>query len=112
MLRLVHPAPKGKVPARPKYQRSGALTPTPLESDRIRATLRNLKLAFGGWDVLAAVLNVKPEHIKNVFYRVSPGSYALAVLLARAAGVTVEQVLSDRPHEAGKCPVCGRKGAR
>ena len=110
MLRLVHPAPKGQENTRPKGRKSNALTPTPEEQQRIRAALRHLRIAYGGYDVLAAVIGVPSNSLANNNHR--NASYALAVLLARAAGVTVEQILRPGVQEAGKCPVCGRKGAR
>lgn len=109
MLRLVHPAPKGKVSARPKYQRNPALVPTAEEQDRIRAAIRHLAAAYGGRDVLAEVMGVP---IKNLSAVRRTKSFALAILLARAAGVPVEQILRPGVQDAGKCPVCARKGAR
>ncbi len=110
MLRLVHPAPKGQVSSRPKGRKSNALTPTAEEQQRIRAALRYLRIAYGGYDVLAEVMGVPAHSLANNNHR--NASYALAVLLARAAGVTVEQILRPGVAEIAKCPVCGRKGAR
>lgn len=109
MLRLVHPAPKGQENTRPKFVRSDVFTPTKAEQDRIRATIRNLSRAYGGRDVLASVMKV-PAHTLHNMKRTK--TFALAVLLARAAGITVEQILTGKPHEAGSCALCGRKGAR
>lgn len=108
MLRLVHPAPQGKVPARKKYQRSASLTPTPEEQQRINAALRNAAYAYGGRDALAAVMGLSEQSLKLR----DPKSYSFALLLARAIGIPVEQLLSGKPHEAGTCALCGRKGAR
>lgn len=110
MLRLVHPAPKGKVSAHPKGRRHPALTPTPEEQQRIKAALEYLRVAYGGYDVLANVVGVPVTMLQQAKCR--GVSYALAILLARAAGVSVEQILRPGVQEAGKCPVCGRKGAR
>ncbi|TKD08962.1 hypothetical protein E8A74_14360 [Polyangium fumosum] len=74
----------------------------------MRAAERNIARAYGGRAVLAAVMGVSLEAVSNIRRE---GSYAVAVLLARAAGITVEQVLSGRPHVAGACALCGRKGA-
>jgi len=109
MLRLVHPAPKGQEKSRSKERWSQALTPTHEEQQRIRAAIRNTARAYGGYDVLAAVVGLPKSSLQALC---KPKSFALAVLLARAAGIPVEQVLSGKPHEAGSCALCGRKGAR
>ncbi|MDC3962658.1 hypothetical protein [Polyangium jinanense] len=73
----------------------------------MRAAERNISRAYGGRDVLAAAMGVS----RSVLVNMRRGtSYAVAVLLARAGGITVEQVLSGRPHVAGACALCGRKG--
>jgi hypothetical protein len=112
MLRLVHPVKQGQEKRTSKGRHSPALFPTDQESDRIRAAIRNLRYSYGGFDVLASALGLKHKQITNVLYRRSPGSYALAILLARAAGIPVEQLLSGQPHVVGACSLCGRKGAR
>ncbi len=106
MLRLVHPAPKGQVSSR---RRSSNIKPTPEEQARIRAAVRNLSRAFGGRDVLANVIDVSLASLNKMNRAVS---YGLAVRLAHAAGIPVEQILSGKPHVVGACAICGRKGAR
>ncbi|MRG92544.1 hypothetical protein [Polyangium spumosum] len=73
----------------------------------MRAAERNIARAYGGRTVLASVMGVSKDALNNI---VRGSSYAVAVLLARAGGITVEQVLSGRPHVAGACSLCGRKG--
>lgn len=109
MLRLVHPRKEGKLPARRKFTRTGFLSPTREERQRIHAALRNIARAYGGWDVLAAVIGVHQDTLQRAKKQ---ASFAIAVLAARAAGIPVEQLLSGQPHVAGTCVVCGRKGAR
>ena len=106
MLRLVHPAPKGKESVISKRRAERA--PTPEEQKRIHAAITNLAVAYGGRDVLASVLGVAYKYLNGRKNR----SYTFAVLLARAAGIPLEQLLSTRPNEVGACPLCGRKGAR
>lgn len=106
MLRLVHPARQGKESVISK--RRVQSLPSPDEQNRIHATIKNLVVAYGGKDVLASILGVSRKFLTGRRKR----SYSFAVLLARAAGITVEQVLSNRPVEVGACPLCGRKGAR
>ena len=109
MLRLVHPAPAGKG-TRPSSRRlSSALFPTADERTRIKAALTNLRRAYGGWDVLAAVMRVGVKTIEGAR---AGKSYAVAVLAARAAGVTVEEILSPGVRDARCCALGGRKGAR
>ena len=73
----------------------------------MRAAERNIARAYGGRDVLASVMGVASNTLNNIRRGTS---YAVAVLLARAGGIPVEQVLSGRPHVAGACALCGRKG--
>lgn len=73
----------------------------------MRAAERNIARAYGGRTVLAAVMGVAVGALHNMRRGTS---YAVAVLLARAGGIPVEQVLSGRPHVAGACALCGRKG--
>ena len=108
MLRLVHPAPKGQEKRTPKGRKSPAYTPTPEEQKRIHAALKNAARAYGGRDVLASVMGIAAKHLDHPRRR----SYSFALLLARAAGIPVEQLLSGQPHVAGSCALCGRKGAR
>jgi hypothetical protein len=109
MLRLVHPAPKGQVSSRPKGFKSPALFPTKEERLRIRAAIRNAARAYGGYDVLSSVTGLPIETLQRAGRQTS---FGVAVIIARAAGIPVEQVLTGKPHEAGSCALCGRKGAR
>lgn len=111
MLRLVHPASQGKDPRPPKGCRSPALFPTPEESDRLRAALRNLRRAYGTWSCLAEVMGVPVKTLMGVIGRRTPGSYGIAIRAARAGGIPVEQILSPGVAVAGRCALCGRKGA-
>jgi hypothetical protein len=108
MLRLVHPAPQGQDTRPSKGRKPPALYPTADERKRIRVAIRNLARAYGGYDVLAAVIGVSANAL---FCSEKRASFGLAVLVARAAGIPVEQLLAGRPHVAGACAVCGRKGA-
>ena len=108
MLRLVHPAPEGQVLTRKKFSRPESRSPNSEEQARIHAAIKNLIRAYGGRDVLASILGVNPGTLTGRHKR----SYSFAYLLARAANIPVEQVLSGKPHEAGACPLCHRKGAR
>ncbi|UQA55445.1 transcriptional regulator [Polyangium aurulentum] len=106
MLRVVHPAPRGQGTRPPAGHKSPRLYPTRDERRRIRAVERNIARAYGGRDVLASVMGVSPDTLNNIRRGTS---YGIAVLLARAGGIPIEQVLSGRPHVAGACALCGRK---
>ncbi|MBK9265401.1 MAG: transcriptional regulator [Polyangiaceae bacterium] len=108
MLRLVHPRKEGQEKvARRRHDRTNH-NPTPEEQKRIHAAIKNVARAYGGRDVLAAVMGFA----KGTLYSRETRSYGFAYLLARAAGITIEQLLSGQPHAVGSCPLCGRKGAR
>ncbi|TKD06342.1 hypothetical protein [Polyangium fumosum] len=107
MLRLVHPAPRGQGTRPPKSGKSPTLTPSADERAHMRAAERNIARAYGGRAVLASVMGVSVKILARIPHETS---YAVAVLLARAGSITVEQVLSGRPHVAGACALCGRKG--
>ena len=109
MLRLVHPAPAGKGTRPSSRRRSSALFPTAEERARIRATITNLARAYGGREVLASVMGISVDTLNHVRRSVS---YTTALLLARAGGIPVEEILSPGVREARSCALCGRKGAR
>jgi len=108
MLRLVHPAPQGKEKRTRNLRRLPSRSPTAEEQQRIHAALRNIARAYGGCDVLAEVMGVSESTLHHRQTR----SYGFAFLLARAAGIPVEQLLSGQPHVVGACALCGRKRAR
>jgi len=108
MLRLVHPAPQGKGTRPPKGSRAPSLSPTPEERKRIKAAVRNIARAYGGYAVLVAVTELNRKTLEKSD---RSASFALAIVVARAAGIPVETILSGVVSEAGRCAVCGRKGA-
>jgi len=112
MLRLVNPAPSGQdPPTRRKGDRSPALSLTATEASFFRAALRNVARAYGGFDVLAGVVGVPVETLykANAPRRIT--SAALALRVARAAGMHVEAMLSGALSEAGRCNTCGARAA-
>jgi hypothetical protein len=112
MLRLLPPYVEGQEKGTSRRNVSLALSLTPQESNRVRAAIRTLRRAYGGYDVLADVMGVYPITLKMIAKRRSPGSFGIAVLLSRAAGISLEALLSPL-KSVGVCPMCGaRKGAR
>jgi hypothetical protein len=113
MLRLVHPALGGQgtdPPVRRKGTRSPALSLTHEEVRHVRAALKNTARAYGGNEVLAAVLGITRNAL-NVAAgnraRLLSGTFAIR--LARAAGVAVEAILTGALTAAGRCPTCGHR---
>lgn len=118
MLRLVHPTPVGQgadPPSRRKGCKSPSLSLTPEEGRRVRAALKNTAAAYGGLDVLAAVLGVSHGSLRAMASNARrPLSGTLAIRLAKVAGVSVEAILTGALTAAGRCPTCGHRvgGAR
>jgi len=108
MLRLVHPSPKGQEKRARNLRRLPSRSPTAEEQQRIHAAIKNVSRTYGGRDVLAEVMGVSVLTLHHRRTR----SYGFAFLLARAAGIPVEQLLSGQPHIVGSCALCGRKGAK
>ncbi|MEO7329842.1 MAG: helix-turn-helix domain-containing protein [Minicystis sp.] len=111
MLRLVHPQREGKDPlsARRKGTKPAALTLTREEQRHVRAALRNVARAYGGPDVLAIVLEVPRATVYGFCKARSTISGTFAIRLARAAGVSVEAVLTGSVVTAGRCVTCGHR---
>lgn len=111
MLRLVHPQREGQDPpsARRKGTKPDALSLTPEERRHVRAALRNTARAYGGLDVLAVVLEVPIKTLYRIGVPSRGISGTFAIRLARAAGVSVEAVLTGAVVTAGRCVTCGHR---
>lgn len=113
MLRLVRPAPEGQgigAPSRRKGARAPSLSLTAEEVRHARAALRNTARAYGGFACLAAVMGLTVDALHAASGnrgRNLSGTFALR--LARAAGVSVEAVLTGVLGIAGRCPTCGHR---
>lgn len=70
------------------------------------AALRFLRIRCGTGDVLAKSLRFKACTIANVLAGRTV-SAAMAIRVARFAGVSVDDVLTGRFPPAGTCPHCG-----
>lgn len=113
MLRLVHPAPRGQGTDPSIRRRKGtkpiALTLTREEQRHVRAALRNTARAYGGNDVLALVLDVPRLTLHGFLKSNRTISGTFAIRLAKAAGVSVEALLSGTVADTSKCPTCGAR---
>ena len=111
MLRLVHPAPAGQDPRARKGRKSPALSLTADEKRHLAAALHNLRRAFGGWACLADAIGVREGLLTKAGAAHGPrgGSPALALVVARTAGMSVEEVLTGSLNAAGRCESCGSR---
>jgi hypothetical protein len=103
-LRIVKP--EGDKPPRRKGQRPAPVL-TAEQQAKARAALKNLRSAYGGWDVLAQVMGVSLAAVKAV----AAGSYTLngdtLIRLCRAGGLSVDAMLEAKLTSSGRCASCG-----
>ncbi|KYF72345.1 hypothetical protein [Sorangium cellulosum] len=85
------------------------LSLTPQQRKRLRAALRNLRAAYGSWACLADVMGMSVTSVEAIANGRDAGSPATAQRAAKAAGLTVEQLLGGLVA-ADRCPTCGRSG--
>jgi DNA-binding phage protein len=109
MLRIVHPAPAGKDTRLPKKRRSAALCLTPEEAQHLRVAIRNVARAYGGMAVLAEVIGAPVATLHNSLNKRRRPSATMALRVAKAAGMSVESVLSGQLSAAGRCQACGSR---
>jgi transcriptional regulator with XRE-family HTH domain len=102
MLRLVRPLEEHQ-----RSPRRGCLTD--LEHLHLARTIRHLsRTRFGSMEQLAAAADVSVSTLKGAaLTRRGWGSAGLALRIARAAGVSVEDVLSGTLVPVPHCPACG-----
>ena len=92
---------------RPKNTTKRSTDLTPDEQENVRRALRFLRVRFGGWPNLAKAIDANWATLRDRTYgRTVSGGLALRV--ARAAGTSLEDVLSGAWPLAGACPHCGR----
>ncbi|WP_437836663.1 helix-turn-helix domain-containing protein [Sorangium sp. So ce1153] len=101
--------PDGGQGERVPPRRRPCLSLTPVQRKRLRAALRNLRKAYGSWSCLAEVMGMAVDSLKGIAYGRDSGSPGTAQRAAKAAGVTVEQLLGGLTA-ADRCPTCGRSG--
>ncbi|WP_437794249.1 transcriptional regulator [Sorangium sp. So ce693] len=95
----------------PKRRRrvSPCISLTQTQRKRLRAALRSLRSAYGSWSCLAEVMDMSVIAIESIANGRANGSPATALRAAKAAGVTVEQLLGGLAP-VHRCPTCGRSG--
>jgi hypothetical protein len=77
------------------------------DRERLGVALRNLRWRFGTWVRLADAIGVTPGVLTRILSG-RGGSLAIVVRTARAAGVSVERLLSPTMSSADRCPSCGQ----
>lgn len=109
-LRLVAPPGQGTDPLAVRKKKRHKIPPlTPEETGRLRSAVRNLYKQFGSsWSCIAAVLDVSAAGLQEIASGRNRGSAAVAIRVARVAGISVEALLSGLA-DAGKCSTCGQK---
>jgi hypothetical protein len=96
---------------RPPNETRRASDLTPEEYANVRRALRFLRTRLGGSVKLAAALKANVRTVDKACHaRGKPGA-ALAIRAARAAGVTVEDVLLGAWPPPKMCPFCGGSGS-
>jgi len=110
MLRLVKPAAagQGSGPSRARGKRFSTLTP--LQKQHLRAALKNLHRTYGTWRSLGEAMGIAEGTLKNIAKGHSGGSYAAAVLAAKAGGVSVPR--DAQRADATSSALTGRRSAR
>ena len=102
-LRLVRDEPKPK--RRRKTQHQTALL-SDAEARRVVAAMKVLHQGLGGWDVVAATLEMSKAALVDVRMGRNRVSMALALRVARASGTTLERLIAPM-GSASVCPACG-----
>ncbi|CAN97897.1 hypothetical protein predicted by Glimmer/Critica [Sorangium cellulosum So ce56] len=105
------PPDGGQGEGAPKRRRrvSACLSLTPTQRKRLRAALRHLRAAYGSWSCLADVMDMSVIAVESIANGRANGSPATALRAAKAAGVSVDQLLGELAS-VQRCPTCGRSG--
>ncbi len=103
MLRLVG---KDEPPKKRYGRRIDVHRLTSDERKSFALSLRNLRASFGSWRNLAEAAHVNMSTWKRA--AAGRGSVGLAWQVAKAAGMTMEAILTTKLTIAGACATCGR----
>lgn len=80
---------------------------TAKEQKAVRTALRFLRLRVGAWKPLAKTLRYEMDSIQKVATGKKTVTPALALRVARLAGVPMDELLAGRWLSARVCPHCG-----
>jgi hypothetical protein len=92
--------------SRPRKSRGPDLSPE--ESAHVKAALAFLAKRLGTWGALAKAMGLKKGTIRYAASRLGGVSAGVALRTARAASVSVEDILAGSFPRPGTCPHCGR----
>ena len=81
---------------------------TDREQRHVRTALRFLRHKVGGWEPLAAALNVKADSIGKVLRGARDVTAKLAYSVARLTDVSIDDLLTGALLSPRTCPHCGR----
>jgi len=76
------------------------------EQEGVRRALRGLRARYGTWALVAGALRYDRKSVRRAMAGLDVTA-SLAVRVARAAGVGVDDVLAGRYPATGVCPKCG-----
>jgi hypothetical protein len=91
-----------------RFRRPGELNPE--EQACARVALGVLRVRHGSLAKVAKAMGIQEKTAVRAASERWNVSAAMALEIARLAGVTLDDVISGRFPEAGACPMCGRKG--
>jgi len=104
MLRLVkEEPPKSK-------RRKGAKPPLALTAEqqaKVRAALKNLCHAYGGWEVLAGIFEMSGHVLCTIASGKRPVTGEVLIRACRAGGLSVDAMLGEPLSDTGRCRACG-----
>lgn len=99
----------------PRKRRKGQRGPAALTDDqqaKVRAALRNLRMAYGGWAPLAEVMGMATNQLAKI---ASSRGYAITgdvlVRVCRAGSLSADAMLDVKLTESGRCAACGARRA-
>jgi len=94
--------------SRPRKPRSPELSPD--EQARAKVAVRFLRERLKSWEALAEATGCSIAILRHTQGRRNRVTANVALRVARAAGVPLEDVLSGAWPAEGACPLCGRVG--
>jgi hypothetical protein len=81
----------------------------PHEEENVRAAVRLLKGRLRTWKAVSVAMTVPAKTMERVMNGERRVQDKWAILVARALGLALDDVLSGRFPAPGACPACGRQ---
>jgi hypothetical protein len=92
----------------PKRRTMTALRPH--EEENVRAAVRLLRGRLRTWRAVSTAIGVPMKTMERVMNGERRVQDRWAILLARALGIPLDDVINGRLPLPGACPMCGRSG--